>query len=145
MEDDDEKEVEAASATTGIVVAVCILILVGGLALVYGLHYKRRLHPMFYSVLSGNRWKPMSNNDTIMNSTILNGIKNDNVDTELEAIEGAPSKTLDATNATCIVEDEDAHEEKKDAEKEVGEKGGEGKGSSPSLEDLKLGVLHSDL
>ena len=63
------------------VVVLCLLILVGGLALVYGLHYKRRLHSMFYSVLSANRWNPMNND--ILNTTCI--IKKEYMDTDLEA------------------------------------------------------------
>merc|ERR1712083_459743 len=35
-----------------IVVAVCVAILIGGLALIFGLHYKRKLHPCFYRIVS---------------------------------------------------------------------------------------------
>merc|ERR1711977_664197 len=46
-----------------IVVAVCVAILIGGLALIFGLHYKRKLHPCFYRIVSGQRWKPVMNNE----------------------------------------------------------------------------------
>merc|ERR1712241_1474674 len=134
---EDDEEVDSASATTPVVVAMCLLILVGGLALVYGLHYKRRLHPMFYSVLSANRWKPM-NNDILNNTNI---IKNENMDTELEAIEGIPAaKILDKAKVTYVAEE--GGEETKDKGKVVSEEVNE---ISASKEDLKLGVLHSDL
>lgn len=46
-----------------IVIAVCVAILIGGLALIFGLHYKRKLHPCFYRIVSGQRWKPVMNNE----------------------------------------------------------------------------------
>merc|ERR1712233_151283 len=44
------------------VIAVCLIILLGGAAAVFFLHYKRKLPQSFYNVFSP-RWKPVNTNE----------------------------------------------------------------------------------
>merc|ERR1712183_662696 len=61
-QDQDDTTQKDASPIIPIVIAVCLIILIGGLSIMFGLHYKRKLPACFYSIFS-QRWKPVMNND----------------------------------------------------------------------------------
>merc|ERR1712096_601741 len=62
QDQDDPTKVKDSSPIIPVVIAVCLVILIGGLSIMFGLHYKRKLPACFYSMFS-QRWKPVMNND----------------------------------------------------------------------------------
>merc|ERR1712203_85051 len=113
-----------ASPIIPIVIAVCLIILIGGMSIMFGLHYKRKLPSCFYSMFS-QRWKPVMNNDDFPlqeddeerhPSIIKNGGADDSVLSELGDGEKANINN-DLTTVTWTSDEKDEKEEKKDDEK----------------------------
>lgn len=59
----DSDKPDEESSTMYIVIAVLLLIIIGLFVVLFGLHYKRKLPPQFYTALGRKRWKPVLGND----------------------------------------------------------------------------------
>merc|ERR1711962_394885 len=92
----------------------------GGLGALFGLHYKRKLHPCFYNIFSP-RWKPVQTDmdveedDQKHTSIIKNGGLNVS---ELGPMGEGANVNGDMTPVTFVAE-KDEEEEKKVSEKQV--------------------------
>merc|ERR1712115_708176 len=103
-----------------IVIAVCLIILIGGAAAMFGLHYTKKLPQSFYNLFSP-RWKPVNTNeqedDEEKHPTILKKDLNETVMSE----DGEGGK-VDVNNMTTVTwttdEKEDLKKEEVKAEKE---------------------------
>jgi len=138
---------EAEGNVVIIVIAICLIIIIGGLSALFGLHYKRKLHPCFYRMFSP-RWKPVQTDMDVEEdedkhtSIIKNGL---NV-SELGPMGEGANVNGDMTTVTFVGEKEEEDvkkelveateekEEKKDNEKKV-EKEEEAKEDTPLQED----------
>merc|ERR1711936_1201759 len=134
-----------------IIIAVCLLILVGGLVLIMGLHYKRKLPASFYNVFSP-RWKPVNTEDLVQDEEDRHPsiIKNGGLDeTALTEAGDNVNVNNDLTTATWTSDEKedlkkaDSKEEKvtkeeKETEKEAEKEAEKEEKEAPAGEDAPL-------
>lgn len=105
-----------------IVIAICLLIIAGGLSALFGLHYKRKLHPCFYRMFSP-RWKPVNTDMDVDDEKHPTIIKNGGADlnvSELGPMGDGANINGDLTAVTFVgeKEEEDVKKELNDAQEE---------------------------
>merc|ERR1711976_1012692 len=126
-QDENTNDERDGSPIIPIVIAVCLIILIGGLSIMFGLHFKRKLPACFYSLFS-QRWKPVMNNDDFPQqeddeerhpSIIKNGGADETVLSELDPEKENANINNDLTTVTWTSDEKEGKEEKKDDEKVV--------------------------
>merc|ERR1712227_436584 len=109
-----------SSNPTAIVIAVCLIILIGGAAAMFGLHYTKKLPQSFYNLFSP-RWKPVNTNeqeeDEEKHPTIL---KKDLNETAMS--EDGEGVKVDVNSMTTVTWTTDEKEDLKKEETKVDEK-----------------------
>merc|ERR1711976_980502 len=101
-----------------IIIAVCLILLLAGISILFALHYKRKLPPSFYNVGFNRRFKPVMDNDdfpvtdedaskhpTIVKSNGANGVNGDQP-SELSPMSESANINPTLTTVTWTSEDE---------------------------------------
>jgi len=132
-DDEDDEDDREGTSIVPIIIAVCLLILVGGLVLIMGLHYKRKLPASFYNVFSP-RWKPVNTEDLVekdeedrhpsiiknggLDETALTEAGEVNVNNDLTTVTWTSDEKEDLKKEEQKVEEQKVEEEKKDEKKD---------------------------